>query len=251
MEGNRGSKRERGRFLSRASLVLLSGVEPPTINMNTVTCSLARDARDCADAFRLRYRCYRRSGAITACAEERFSDDFDGLANQFTFLLRSGGEAVATVRISVVRPDLGWTVAPSARVFGDHEAFRSIAGESFVEASRLCFHEQARRDVLYRLVANMAALSDAFTSRWLLACPREEHTHIYERLFGFRTLACPRQYFGVSFRTGLMAIAREELRAAADRAPAMRRAWDAASRGLEDALGAPFGRPASCTIRGG
>ncbi len=50
----------------------------------------------------------------------------------------------ATVRFSVVRPDLGWPAAPSQKVFGDHPAFRRIASGSFVEASRLCFGEQLR-----------------------------------------------------------------------------------------------------------
>ncbi len=205
--------------------------------MNQITCTLARTANEMDEAFRLRYACYRRSGAIADRPNSRFSDHYDTLPNHFTFLLGSAAEGtMATVRISVVRADLGWNTAPSCKVFGDVPDFRSIASDSFVEASRLCFVEQARRDVLYRLVANMAAVADLYSVRWLVACPREEHSAIYQRLFGFTPIAPPRKYLGVNFRTELLATERDDLRLAASRVSPMRKAWSAAAACLEETL---------------
>jgi hypothetical protein len=181
------------------------------------------------DVFRLRYLCYQRRGAIGERADERFQDSFDALPNQFSFLVREAeAEPLATVRISVVRPDLGWTDSPAERVFGDHPAFQALARSTFVEASRLCFARTARRDAFYGLLGNMAALGERYGVEWLTACPRVEHSEIYQRLYGFRPMAEPRKYFGVSFETELLGIRLEEIRERALRVAWMGRAWEAA-----------------------
>jgi len=192
---------------------------------------LADDPPSRDDVYRLRYACYFRRGSIDSRPDQRFSDHFDRTPNHFSFLVRDAArEPLATVRISVVRPDLGWTESPAGSVFGDHPAFARLARESFVEASRLCFGPQARRDALVRLLGYMAALADRFGSQWLVACPRLEHTHIYQRVFGFRPLAEPRPYYGVKFETRMLGIHREELRMRARLSKPMHHAW---SRALE------------------
>jgi len=201
-------------------------------NDDSAQCRLATTAQDMDHVYRLRYACYLRKGAIAENEDQRFSDEYDLLPNHFSFLVEGAGEALATVRISVVQPALGWVKSPSAKVFGDHAAYQCMASESFVEASRLCFHEQARRDVLFRLVANMAALADRYDTKWLLACPRAEHSHMYQRLFGFKVMAPARQYFGVNFQTELLGTEREELRAAGRRVAPIQRAWNAATGAL-------------------
>ncbi len=142
-----------------------------------------------------------------------FSDYFDTLPNSFSLLARCPDmEARATVRISVVRPDLSWHEAPSRRVFSGDPALETMAAESYVEASRLCFGQLARRDAFVKLLGHMAALADVFETGWLVACPRVEHAHVYKSLFGFRQLAEPRQYFGVHFQTQLLGVRREDIR---------------------------------------
>ena len=181
-------------------------------NKPGITCTLAETREDRDQVYRLRYACYRRKESIDPRQDRRFSDDYDLLPNHFSLLARTpSGDSLATVRISVVRPEAGWTKAPAQTVFGDHPAFQQIAMASYVEASRLCFGEQARRDTLMQVVSYLAALADFYEVDWLVACPREEHSHIYERLFGFVRLAAPRQYFGVKFRTSLLAVTREQL----------------------------------------
>jgi hypothetical protein len=174
--------------------------------------AIAATQQQRSQVYRLRYACYRRKHSIDECADAQFSDSFDDKPNSFSFLVSCQDQALATVRITVVRPDLGWTDSPVQHVYGDHPAFQEIACTSFVESSRLCFARQARRDSFVRLVGHMAALAEFYNVEWLVACPRVEHAHVYQRMFGFQELAAPRRYFGVSFETQLLGIRTAELR---------------------------------------
>jgi len=201
--------------------------------MTGLGCSIAESQETREMVYKLRYHCYFRSGSIEARPDRQFPDPFDSTPNHFSFLVRNmDAEPLATVRISVVRPDLGWTESPAAKVFGDHPAFQAVASQSYVEASRLCFGLQARRDLLMRLLGNMAALADRYRSEWLVACPRLEYTGLYERLFGFRKLAEPRRYFGVNFETQLLGTRREELREFVQGCKSLRDSWAIAAAEL-------------------
>ena len=81
--------------------------------------------------YRLRYERYRREGSLAERSDEQFSDAFDEKPNSFSFLARNAEhQALATVRITVVRPGLGWTDSPVAHAYGDHTAFQAIAREN-------------------------------------------------------------------------------------------------------------------------
>jgi hypothetical protein len=181
------------------------------VNAKPLHCRIASTPVDRELVYRLRYLCYLRKGAIEPRDEPRFSDHFDGSLSNFSFLVTNAADPVATVRISVVKPQIGWTESPASSVFSDDPSFQAVARESYVEANRLCFGEYARRDAFVRLLGNMAALADVFSVEWLIACPRVEHVGVYERMFGFRKLAEPRTYFGVNFQTQLLGIRRREL----------------------------------------
>jgi hypothetical protein len=175
-------------------------------------CLIARTPEDLARVYRLRYACYRHDESIPANPEEQFRDAFDSMPNTFSFLLRPPqDEPIATMRISVVQPERRWHEAPVQHVFGDHAAVDSMAREGFVEASRLCFAQPPRRDLFVKLVGYMAAMASFYDVRWLVACPRIEHADTFQRVFGFKSIAPPRQYFGVRFRTELLAISRKEI----------------------------------------
>ena len=199
------------------------------MNLTTVECKIADTAETRDQVYRLRHDCYLRKGSIAERPDGRFADHYDDLPNHFSFLVCDDSQqALATVRISVVRPDLGWTESPAKSVFGDHPAFQSIAQSSFVEASRLCFGQQARRDAFVRLLGHNAALAEFWSVEWLVACPRIEHTAVYQRMFGFRALAAPRKYFGVNFETQLLGIRRVELESRVEYEKPMRNAWSSA-----------------------
>jgi hypothetical protein len=203
------------------------------------SCSIAQTPAERDEVFRLRYECYRRTGAIPPSPDRRFRDDLDEMPNQFSFYSGGASEAAATVRISVVRPDLGWTVSPAGRVYADHPRFHKVAASSFVEASRLCFGPQARREAFLRLTAHMAALGEFYSVEWMLACPRVEHAGVYQRLFGFQPLAEARRYFGVAFETRLMGIRTAELRRFVSSNRLMTAAWSKALDRLLETIPAP------------
>lgn len=202
---------------------------------DTLQCNIATTEEQRSRVYHLRYTCYRRKGSIETRPDEQFHDSYDELPNSFSFLASdSACDAMATVRITVVRPDLGWTDSPVTHVYGDHPAFQAIAKESYVEASRLCFGKQARRDAFVKLVGHMAALAEFYGVEWLVACPRVEHSAIYQRMFGFRPLAAPRQYFGVKFETQLLGIRVSELREYVRSERPMVQAWSDALTRLHD-----------------
>lgn len=214
---------------------------------HSLECLIAHSPEERSEVFRLRYTSYRRDGSIPPHPSEMFCDHFDGMPNHFSFLVRAeSGDPMATVRISVVRPDLDWTDSPGRHVYGDHPALHAIASESYVEASRLCFGRQARRDAFVRLVGHMAALADFYDVKWLVACPRLEHVPVYERMFGFSPLAAPRQYYGVAFQTQLLAIAREDLRMFIKDAKPMTQAWTEALSRMVTAVSGGLLLNASC-----
>jgi hypothetical protein len=189
-------------------------------------CTMATTPELMEQVYRLRYSCYRRQGSIDPQLDEQFSDGFDQQPNSFSFLVARPTEAVATVRITVVKHEWGWSDSPVSHVYGDHVAFQEIAQDSFVEASRLCFGHQARRDTFIALVGNMAALASFYQTRWLIACPRVEHTLIYQRMFKFKPLAAPRRYFGVKFETQLLGIERQDFEHQISRANDDQEVWN-------------------------
>jgi len=191
-----------------------------------LTCLVADTPETRRSVFRLRHECYLRGGSIEPKPEAEFADAFDQMPNHFSFLVREAGrEPLATVRISVVRPDLRWTESPAIHVFGDTDCMQAIASEAYVEASRLCFGQQARRDVFMQLLGNMAALAEHYSVGWLVACPRVEHVGVYQRMFGFRPLAPARKYFGVNFKTQLLGVRRAEHQEHVKNSKPMQDAW--------------------------
>jgi hypothetical protein len=146
----------------------------------------------------------------------------------------------------VVRPAAGWTDSPVQHVFGDHPMLASMAAESYVEASRLCFAQQARRDAFVRLVGHMAAMASFYQAEWLVACPRVEHTTTYQRMFGFKPLAPPRQYFGVDFQTQLLATSRDEIQAYVRDTKPLASAWSDALAHLTRSTALPMLSAACC-----
>jgi hypothetical protein len=207
------------------------------MTQGTTHCLIADTEETRTEVYRLRYACYRRKRSIGERTDEQFRDAFDEMPNSFSFLVRSGErEPLATVRITVVKPDVGWRDSPAGHVYEDHEAYQAIAQESFVEASRLCFGRQARRDAFVGLVGHMAALAEFYQVEWMVACPRVEHATTYQRMFGFEALAAPRQYFGVSFETQLLGIRVSELRNYVRDEKTMTSAWSNALAHVAGAL---------------
>src|SRR4051794_4991939 len=87
--------------------------------------ALAQSFQDRQRVYTLRHECYLRNASIDPIPGAAFSDAFDDAPNSFSFL---NDALTATVRITVVRPDLGWHDSPARHVFGDHPAMLSVSG---------------------------------------------------------------------------------------------------------------------------
>ena len=197
-----------------------------------IECVVANTPEERERVYRLRYECYRRNDSIEPSPHHLFSDRFDAQENSFSFLARSvAGETLATVRVSVVRADLGWTDSPVRHLFGDHEIIHGSNPTAFVEVSRLCFAGQGRRASFVQLLTKIATVAELFGAEWVVACPRVEHADIYQRLYGFQRLSAPRCYFGVGFETLLLGVKRTVLADYVRDIKPMRNAW---SRSLAD-----------------
>ena len=182
------------------------------MHTNRQQCIEARSTQTLDEVYRLRYAFYRRDDAIDPNPSERFSDAFDETPNHFNFLFGSETAALATVRLSVVRPDLDWTESPARHGYSDCKKFQSIAKASYVEISRLCFAAEAHTETFIDLLGNMAALAEFYSVRRLVVCPRVEQVNLYERLFGFAPVAEPRTEFGLRLKTQLLAVSLGQLR---------------------------------------
>jgi len=132
------------------------------------------------------------------------------------------------VRISVVADREGWRDSRVQHVFATTQSCRKIARGGYVEASRLCFARQVRRGAFLQVVAHLAAMASFHQADWLVACPRVEHADSYRRMFGFKSIAPPRRYYGVAFDTPLLAISREDIGDDVREAPPMKKAWSTA-----------------------
>ena len=200
-----------------------------------IRCGFAESREEREQVYRLRYECYHREGFVDPAADRQFSDRFDVQLNSFSFLARGAAEEpLASVRISVVKPDLGWTDSPVRHIFGDNPLFHSGSPLTFVEASRLCFARQVRRDSFVQLLGNVAALAEFFRAEWLVACPRIEHARTYERLFGFQRLSAPRRCFGVSFETVLLGVRMTDLADHVRNSQPMLDAWSGALAAMKE-----------------
>jgi len=210
-------------------------------------CSIANTPEARQQVYRLRYSCYRRDEAIDARVDEEFSDSFDTLPNHFSFLLGHPPEPVATARISVVRREWGWDDAPVEHVFGDDPTLRSIADESYIETSRLCFAQRARPDAFVRLVSQIGAVASFYNIEWFVACPRLEHVASWRRIFGYRPIAAPRQYYGVAFQTQLLAVRRCDTHRHLRDGGALRDTWEDALAALGRSAPLPAGKEGVCS----
>src|SRR5260221_4176347 len=78
---------------------------------------LAETDEEKDEIYRLRYRAYRREGAILPSASERVSDRHDEAPNNFIFGVYYRGELYSSIRISVLSGE--WRSSPSSEMYSN------------------------------------------------------------------------------------------------------------------------------------
>jgi N-acyl-L-homoserine lactone synthetase len=186
----------RGTFSDRVSQLL-----------DKIDCRLA-DSDSVREAiFRLRYRAYRREGAIPCNSSETFTDPYDEKGNGFLFGFFIDGEIASSIRVHVAsqaQPDF-----TSFAAFSDYLGPELAAGKRVVDTTRFVTDEGFSR--LYRAlpyvtirVAGMAC--EYFGADQLLAAVRTEHQPFYRRVFQHRVVCEPRPYPGLTKPLSLMTV---------------------------------------------
>lgn len=174
---------------------------------------IATDAETRLDAYRLRYRCYHADGYIDANPERIFRDKYDDLPTASTIVVYTGGKAVASVRMCLLRPGPG-TLSPARDSYPEavEAALRDAAvtarpGE-FVggEVNRLVRAPESADDqglvfMLFRL-AGQIALDHRL--QVVISCVRRNHSLFYSRV-GFKDGGAePKIYPGLTCPMSLM-----------------------------------------------
>jgi hypothetical protein len=167
---------------------------------------LAQTSAEKEEIYNLRYRAYLREGVVNESAEQRVTDQYDGLPNCWTFGVYLYGELYSSVRISL----LTWArrKSTSADVFGDILMPRLDRGEVIVDPSRFVAdpNKAGRFPELPYLTLRLAYLAcEYFRADLGLAIVRPEHQAFYRRVFLHEPIAEPRLVPGLSRPFGLMA----------------------------------------------
>lgn len=163
--------------------------------LNMVECRAAEDEADREAIFRLRYKAYRREGAIDTDRSRKFSDDYDDTENAWTFGLHIDDRLVSSIRIHVASPDN--PESPAVSVFPDLLAPELDAGRRIIDPTRFVTDHAATSEypeLPYATIRLAFAAMQFFSADVALATVRSEHQAFYKRLFGFRPLCMPRIY---------------------------------------------------------
>jgi hypothetical protein len=175
--------------------------------LERIDCKLV-DAGELREAiFRLRYRAYRREGAIEQNPSESFSDPYDEKGNGFLFGFYIDGELASSIRVHVASKE--YPDFTSFEVFPDYLESELAVGKIVVDTTRFVTDEALSR--VYRVlpyvtmrVAGMAC--EHFNADELLAAVRTEHQAFYRRVFRHHLVCEARPYPGLTKPLSLMTV---------------------------------------------
>src|SRR3954471_24511753 len=102
--------------------------------LDQVDYRLAQTPEEKEKIYNLRYRAYLREGAVQPSADQRVTDQYDDLANSWTFGVYLFGELYSSVRISVLTSE--WRESCSAEAFGEILYPRLDRGEVIIDPAR-------------------------------------------------------------------------------------------------------------------
>jgi hypothetical protein len=186
------------------------------MSIQSVPCQLAKTGAHYESVFRLRSHC------MAAGSADLFVDAFDQTINHFSFLHPSAEHPTATIRVSVVKPELGWIDSPAREWVGAEDFLEG----GFVAASHLCFEPSSRRDGFVSLIGNLAALARLFHTKWVLVCPPVEQVTAYQNVFGFQPRGVSRKMPGACRVGQLMAVSLSQLLGYIEYDPQIGQCWE-------------------------
>lgn len=157
--------------------------------------------------FRLRYRAYRREGAIQPNPSEKFADSLDSSANVWIFGVFLDGKLASSIRLHIASPDCG--ELPALNVFSDILGPQLASGRTIIDPTRfVADRELSRRypELCYVTTRLAWLASEYFQTDLLLATVRAEHQAFYRRTFGHQPICPPLHYPSLTKPISLMAL---------------------------------------------
>ena len=158
------------------------------------------------DVFRLRYRAYRTINAIPESEEQRFTDEYDLLANTICFALVRGTKLLGSIRLL--------TSACGGKNLTAYLAFPDSIQLSFCEYTRII---EANRFVVdpawetgkefrcqFYLFKALIAVSLAFDAEYYIGAVRGNHIPFYQRVVFMEPISQPAVYPGLSVQMTLL-----------------------------------------------
>ena len=173
--------------------------------LDKIDCKLANGSEQREAIFRLRYRAYRREGAISRNSSGTFSDLFDDKGNGFLFGFYIDGELASSIRVHVASKE--YPDFTSREVFSDFLQPELDAGKVIVDPTRFVIDETFSRH--YRALPYVTLRVAGIACRYfgadhLLATVRREHQAFYRRIFHHRLISEARPYLGLTKPLSLM-----------------------------------------------
>jgi hypothetical protein len=166
-----------------------------------------------AAIYKLRYRAYRREGAIAPNLTEQFSDPVDERDNVWLFGVYIEGRLASSIRMSVTLP--GDTYVPAQDVFSDILLGETMAGKRLVDPTRFVTDRESSlqyRELPFVTIRLPWVAAEFFRAQSLLATVRAEHQPFYRRLLGHQPVCPPRPYPNLQKPISLMTLDYEEAR---------------------------------------
>ncbi|MGH1591453.1 N-acyl amino acid synthase FeeM domain-containing protein [Methylobacterium phyllosphaerae] len=191
----------------------IEAVRPQGLNaraaslLNRITYRRAIESADREAIFRLRYEAYLREGAITARADERFTDAVDEQENAFIYGVYVDDVLAGSIRLNVTLPYA--SALPTTAVFPELVEPMINAGCVIVDPTRfVANHNFSRRfPELPYLTLRLAWLAmEHFEGEYILLAIRPEHRAFYRRYWDATELCEARPYPKLTKPVGLSVV---------------------------------------------
>ena len=167
------------------------------------------NATDRRDIYELRYRAYIESGLIEAQEDRAFSDRFDDLPSSYSIGAYSKGVCIGSLRLAFGDSNSADATMPCQNVFGDIDDLGAPCPGRLVEFNRMVVAPEITnasfRATLYgTLVRTATILSKAGKADFALIAVDPKMMKFYSVMCGFKFIAGPRAYPGLTIKVSLM-----------------------------------------------
>ena len=157
------------------------------------------------DAYAIRYQAYLQQGYIEANPQQRLADEFDSMPNNHTFVLQHKDQAIASLRVSIIKQQPGWLDIPVKRLFPEIFTELEEKYDTLMELNRLTVLPDITdfsATVPMALFASPMHLTDISGKTLVICAARKNHKRFYERL-GFRKITNYKRYPTLKFDTAM------------------------------------------------